>query len=162
MKKQKTSFQKSELINDLKKCFLVRTDGKLIRKINLSSNARKGEIVGCKTTHGYLVTSFRNKLIYVHRIIFAIKKDWFPQMIDHKDRNRLNNRIGNLRASTAQKNQENRKISKLNKSGCTGVYFCNGKWRAQLRSKWIRYNLGTFEDKSDAIKAIRGFKKVNS
>lgn len=48
------------------------------------------------------------------------------------------------------------KLSKSNKSGVTGVYQKkNGKWCAQLMFKKKCYNLGTFINKEDAIKARR-------
>lgn len=74
---------------------------------------------------------------------------------DHKDRNPLNNRKGNLRKCTHQENSRNRSMASNNTSGVTGV--C---WR-QRESKWFAYisidrkqnGLGYFSNKQDAIVA---------
>ena len=86
---------------------------------------RKGEILGLKKnkllkqhTHrlGYLIFFlFKNKKrkqFYIHRLIaihFIPNPENLPE-IDHKDRNRANNNIENLRWSTRSDNQKNKEI----------------------------------------------------
>lgn len=58
----------------------------------------------------------------VHRLIYWLVKGVWCPVIDHKDRNRLNNHIDNLRESDNIKNIWNRTVSKRNKTGYLGVF----------------------------------------
>lgn len=85
----------------------------------------------------------------------------FPQLIsdydlvEHADRNPLNNRKTNLRSATTQENCRNRSISTKNTSGIIGVHFDNQrcKWAASITVDYKQINLGRFNYKEDAIKA---------
>lgn len=59
-----------------------------------------------------------------HRIIYALfHNDPSPPLIDHYNRDITDNRISNLRPSCKEGNAKNRKLSKLNTSGITGIKF---------------------------------------
>ena len=76
-------------------------------------------------------------------------------MIDHKDRNTLNNREANFRFCTKTQNAMNSKLRKDNTSGYKGVsyYKPNGKWRAYINIEGIRKSLGIFTTAFEAAKA---------
>ena len=65
-----------------------------------------------------------------HRIIFLMQHGYVPDVVDHIDGNRQNNKIKNLRVATHTQNLQNSKISKHNNSGCKNVV-----WHKQ-RKKW--------------------------
>lgn len=69
-------------------------------------------------------------------------------IIDHIDRNGLNNQKENLRIVSFRQNLMNSKIYKNNTSGTRGVYFHNAskKWEANIRHKGKTIHLGTFID----------------
>ena len=75
-------------------------------------------------------------------------------LIDHINKNRLDNRIENLRISDIQKNNHNRTKS-ANKSskfiGVSKIY--NGRFAAEINKNGIRYRLGVFKDEKDAALA---------
>jgi len=89
-------------------------------------------------SHGY-VGSNRGGLL--HRLIMNAKKG---QCIDHKNRNKLDNRKQNLRFCTQTQNNANSGPRKRNKSGYKGVSFCerDRKWVAQICDKKSRIFLG--------------------
>lgn len=81
-----------------------------------------------KNGKGYLSVgvTFEDKYITYtqHRIIYALfHGDENPPLIDHYNRDTTDNSISNLRPSCKAGNAKNRKMSKLNKSGITGVKF---------------------------------------
>lgn len=96
-----------------------------------------GKVAGCKVTLrrnlNYLMVKVGGVRTYSHRIAFVIYHGYFPEMIDHIDGDGLNNKIGNLVGSSADKNAKNQKKNSKNTSGVSGVswyqsYGENGKW----------------------------------
>lgn len=76
-------------------------------------------------------------------------------VIDHIDRNRLNNAISNLRDVPRSLNQKNSKRHRNNTSGYNGVRWHKAlnKWHAQLQADYNKIHIGYFENLDDAIAA---------
>lgn len=72
---------------------------------------------------------------------------------DHKDGNRLNNTMCNLRIATPSQNGANKRMRSNNKSGRTGVHWSsqNQKWCAMICFKGKHINLGYFNEFEDAV-----------
>jgi hypothetical protein len=98
--------------------------GNLLWKIDSPPNFVKGKIAGTINNTGYYRTKVFGKKYLNHRIIFAMHHGYMPKYIDHIDRNRLNNKIENLRPATRRLNAINReyKNSKNTASGLQGIY----------------------------------------
>ncbi len=75
----------------------------------------------------------RIKSVWMHRLIMNAQKG---QMVDHKNRNRLDNRRENLRFATHSQNQANRKVT--SKHGFRGVHKEGGKWVARCSKDGVR------------------------
>jgi len=79
------------------------------------------------------------------------------KLVDHKDRNGLNNQKENLRITTASLNMHNRKINCNNTSGYRGVHSMkshgNQYWNAAIKGQPNRENCGCFKDPIMAAKA---------
>tara|TARA_R110002153_G_scaffold160823_1_gene313155 strand:+ start:191 stop:676 length:486 start_codon:yes stop_codon:yes gene_type:complete len=88
----------------------------------------------------------------LHRIIMG---DPEGLVIDHINRNPLDNRRDNLRIVSRQENQMNLSINKNNKSGVAGVNWNKNanKWVAQIMYKNKSIFLGIFDNLEDAAKA---------
>jgi len=88
----------------------------------------------------------------MHRLIMKAKKG---EMIDHINRDSLDNRRSNLRFCTASQNGMNSKLRCDNTSGVRGVR-CRkergGKWEARISFQKKIYVLGLVNKKQDAIK----------
>jgi HNH endonuclease len=101
-------------------------------------------------------TRLKGHCIYLHQIIwcFANNGKW-PSEIDHIDGNRKNNSINNLREVTRSQNQMNKKFSKYNTSGITGVSWRKDrhKWEAKIKINSKNIHLGLFRNFDDAVKA---------
>ena len=76
-----------------------------------------------------------------------------PDLIDHKDRNPLNNRIDNLRAATSQQNQANVKTRKDNTLGVKGVSPRYGRFQARIKFQGKNIYLGMFDTIEEASEA---------
>lgn len=72
---------------------------------------------------GYLILKIKGKQFKAHRIVWLLCKGEFPASeIDHINRNRLDNRIENLRESNRQQQVENRYYPPNKDTGVVGVY----------------------------------------
>lgn len=100
--------------------------------------------------NGYIGVTIFNGTIYVHRMIWAIVNGLWPENeIDHKDRDRGNNSIQNLRDASITQNRRNSTKRRNTTSTFKGVSSKRGRWQARI----ARTNLGTFNSEEDAAAA---------
>lgn len=105
---------------------------------------------------GYVVVTIFKKAYMAHRIAWHIHFGYEPDgQVDHKNRNRSDNRIENLRLASGIQNRQNRTLNKNNSSGASGVNWIKGKnkWRAEIGANGSTIRLGYFMDKESAIAA---------
>lgn len=122
-------------------------DGTLIRRCNVSANARKGDIVGCDDHKGYLMVGINYKKYFVHRIIFLMFNGYLPKVVDHEDGKILNNKEGNLRDATTlqnNRNNRNRKMGEIPVKGVTKLHY--GSYRVQISINNKSKHIGVFRD----------------
>lgn len=96
------------------------------------------------------------KVYKLHLLIFLYHNGYFPEnQVDHKDQNRENNRIENLREVSRSCNAKNSKVYKNSISGIKGVswYSKYDKWVARMNIKNKSVTLGYFTDIKDAVLA---------
>jgi hypothetical protein len=142
-----------ELVQDL---FNYDPDTGILTNKIARWGAKAGGIAGGIAGAGYLLVSIKRINHTVHRICFLHYHGYLPAMLDHKDNNKLNNRILNLRECTKQENSFNAKISKANKSGIKGVSWNKKakKWMAGMKINGKNNYLGLFTEIEDARKAV--------
>ena len=102
------------------------------------------------TDKGYAATNINGKRVKIQHIIMGTKS-----LIDHKDRNKLNNRKSNYRFCTSAENSKNIGILRSNTSGYKGVCWHKQakKWQARIEVNKIRHYLGLFKTRKEAAKA---------
>lgn len=127
--------------------------GQLWRRFN---NCYK--LCDSKYKNGYGRVSVNQKEYLIHRIIWLMEYKLFPIEIDHKDRNKLNNKLSNLREVTRTENNHNKIIQINNTSGAVGVDYRKerNRWRARIDNKLIGY----FITKEEAIAAYNNKNKT--
>ena len=129
----------------------------LINKVDRHYRAKKDQEAGSINSRGYYSMFFKNKRYVNHRIVYFLNTGIDPEekQVDHIDRNRLNNKISNLRLATNKQNQDNRKKQKNNTSGVTGVSWHkrDNRYYAHILYNKKKLSLGHF-NKSDKDKAI--------
>ena len=132
-------------------------DGELYwKKIKVKNQIKAGDMAGFITTNNYKNVRLDSKKIPVHHIIFIMHHGYLPKKIDHKDNNRLNNRIENLRIATTENNNQNAIRRKDNTTGVKGVNFCKRDKRfiARIQANSSRHLVGYFNTLEEAEKAL--------
>jgi HNH endonuclease len=90
----------------------------------------------------------------MHRLAWLyVKGVWPRDQIDHKDKDRWNNRWSNLRESSNSQNQANRGLRPHNKSGVTGVLHSRYGWYAECSINGVRVLQKWFKTKKEAVAA---------
>lgn len=122
-------------------------DGHLFWRISGRSR-RMGVPIGSLNSEGYLSVQIDGIKYLSHRIIWVLHKGHIPKgiRIDHKDRDKSNNRIDNLRMATHSQNCANGK-----KRGSSGLpkgvyrYLKTNRYVAQIRHNNKLHHLGHFD-----------------
>ncbi|WP_346961377.1 HNH endonuclease [Clostridium sp.] len=96
---------------------------------------------------GYITSKINNKLTRLHRLIMNVTDR--DIQVDHIDRDKLNNRKGNLRLCFNKDNARNKTEPINNKSGFRGVFYSKekNKWQVKIGNKFIGY----YENYYDAV-----------
>lgn len=95
---------KEEAIEYIRKYFIYNEDGTFERTDRKNA---KGSI----DKDGYLIIKIKGKQYKAHQLVFAYHNGYFPKEIDHINRNRIDNRIENLKECTRKENILNSKGS---------------------------------------------------
>lgn len=103
---------------------------------------------------GYAIRSLHPGQMRMHRLIIGAKKG---QEVDHINRNKLDNRRGNLRIVTRNMNCHNINLRKDSQTGVKGVTWNKrtGKWRAYIQINSKQNHLGCFTSKRKASLAYK-------
>lgn len=128
--------------------------------VNGLSNDRINHPVGSiinKGRNNYLRCQIQGKKYQVHRLVFLMHHGYLPEIIDHIDRDTLNNRIENLRECTASFNRVNTNPRSDNTSGYSGITIKNGKYIVRIGKDGVREQVGTYDTLDEAI-TIRNLK----
>lgn len=141
------------------KRILEYNNGKLILKVNLNTRKRIGDSIGYKLNTGYFIARLYGKKYLIHRLVWIYHNGYFPEhFIDHKNRDRSDNRIENLREVTKWCNSKNCKIRSDNLTGITGVSYrvfdrvsIIPKYNVSIQNNNKQIFIGSFIDFSEAV-----------
>lgn len=106
---------------------------------------------------GYWRVKVYGTKYYAHRLIWCWVRGETPELIDHRNGDRTDNRWANLRAASKSQNSANAGLSRRNSSGYKGVCFrpARGKFIATIRVAGTLRHLGYFASAAEASKAYR-------
>lgn len=109
-----------------------------------------------ESDYGYLITRLdKDTQILLHRYIMLGEDSAYDNMtlVDHRSRDKHDNRRSNLRFASPVENARNMSIYSNNTSGHIGVSRCSrgNKWRAFITIDRKYVSLGQFDDINDAI-----------
>lgn len=108
-----------------------------------------------KDRDGYFQGSFLGQRLRTHRVVFALTHGDWPDVVDHIDGDRTNNRISNLRNVSQAENARNVRAPTRNTSGQVGVCWiaARQRWKAQIMRDGKGITIGWFADFADAVAA---------
>jgi HNH endonuclease len=123
-----------------------------------------GSPIKTLNSNGYVVVGLNGKKYRQHRLAWLyVYGCWPDQTIDHKDGDRANNRIDNLRVLPQSINVQNRRTaSKNSTSGVLGVYFSarrNG-YMASVTTNGHQKRKGPYKSIDRAHQAYLEIKRV--
>ena len=104
----------------------------------------------CVSKTGYAVANINKKVVKMHRQILGVIDP--SQIIDHKNRNKLDNRKENLRICSQKENTRNRGATR-GRELPLGIRKRNGKFEARIMVNRKEINLGGYACLSDAVLA---------
>lgn len=124
---------------------------------NIWNAKHAGQQALCKkTAKGYLRGTILGRKYMAHRVIWLMSTGHWPHPeIDHRDGDRSNNVLANLRISDRLGNCRNRSSCSGSSSQYLGVSWSSGMdmWRAQIANRDRTLHIGYFHEEVEAAKA---------
>lgn len=119
--------------------------------IDIEDTDKIKEFSWCLDDYGYAHSSNPTKRL--HQLL--INYDTNINIVDHIDKNKLNNRKSNLRICTKLENNRNIGIQKNNNSGFTGVIYDDkrGLWVSSITVNYKNVYLGSYKTYKEAVKS---------
>jgi hypothetical protein len=114
-----------------------------------------GAIAGTRGSQGYVYVKVDGKNYLAHRLAWFFTYGKWVDEIDHRNRDRSDNRLANLREATRSQNNSNTSMRSTNTSGLRGVSFDKSRlqWRATITFNGTQKTIGRFATKEAAAAA---------
>ena len=143
-----------EVLHDL----FYYKNGNLFHKKS-QAKGKADHAAGWIEKNGYSATNIKGVRYRVHRLIYQFHHGSCPDFIDHKDGNKQNNNIENLRPATIFENNQNSKEKNTNKLGVKGVCIERGRYKANIKINGKSKHLGYFYSLEEAKIVYEEFSK---
>jgi hypothetical protein len=112
---------------------------------------KAGQVAGSLGENGYVSIRVCGVLCLAHRLAWLyVHGEWPVEQIDHRNNDRTDNRLANLRPASVDQNARNNRIGGRNTTGLKGAYRKRGKWRSTITVNGKQVSLGTFSTKEEA------------
>ena len=130
-------------------------------KVRNSNRIKIGDEAGNHHNSGYIEMQLLGKRYLAHRLAWIYVHGYTPELIDHIDGNRLNNKISNLREATYAENAYNSKLRSDNKSGVRCVSWDKKRqsWEVRVKINGKLKHFGNYKDLDEAAKVADKIRK---
>lgn len=142
---KRTSLNKEELENRF--VFDVER-GEICYRIKIKAN-NAGDVAGTKRSDGYTRIRIGRKAYFAHRLIYFIATGTQPEYLDHKNGDKSDNRISNLRVATNSENMCNHQ-----KRAPQGIYLRFKKWHGRVMKDYRTHRITPTRDKEEAMRRM--------
>lgn len=138
--------------------------GALTWLVSVAKNVKAGAKAGCLKENGYIQIGFAGRVYTAHRLAFALTYgEWPPEMVDHINGVRSDNRMQNLRMVSCSENMQN--IKRAPKSSSTGLLGATPNrnrtgFRSFIRAGGEKRYLGVYATAEEASQAYLAAKRV--
>lgn len=131
------------------------------KETSRNNRVRAGEVAGHLSPQGYRLIGLDGTQHLAHRLAWLyIHGSWPVNRIDHRNEDKDDNRIANLReASDAQNQQNHSRPRRDNRSGFRGVHQRGNRWIAAIWLAGVRNYLGSFDTADEAARAYLAAKR---
>lgn len=153
---ERTVFDRNQIIENENYAEMLLYDGKNNKIGRTKIDLESAKLVSVHKWHlgknGYVTSRIEGKLILLHRFLLNPKS---REVVDHINRDRLDNRMHNLRVVSNSLNGFNKGRQSNNTSGYVGIRWISkeNKWWSRIMVNQKTYHLGYFDDIADAVKA---------
>ena len=131
-----------------------KTRSNLKPKAGSWNERNAGNVLSTRDSKGYIVIQIYKKKYRAHRIAWLIHYGEWPKLnLDHKNLDKTDNRIENLREATVAQNGHNVGLTTRNSSGHRGIYWHKlaNKWSVSICVNRKGMYLGLYEKLGDAV-----------
>lgn len=135
-----------------------------IRSVGRHGRHKAGTVAKACNSHGYTVIRIGGVLHGAHRLAWLYVHSEWPNVIDHINGDRSDNRIANLRNVTQTENMQNLKSAPRNsRSGLLGAHRFgrSRRWTSRIRIGGKSVKLGLFDTAEEAHAAYMAAKAVH-
>lgn len=122
-------------------------------------------LINTKNNHGYYFFKLSNgskyKTYKIHQLVAMAFLGHTPNghssIVDHIDRDKLNNRLDNLRIVTPKESVKNRNVNKTSKYSGVSFDKSRNKWVARININGVYKFLGRFESETKAYNKVKEY-----
>ena len=128
--------------------------GILYWKESPSPKCRTGSVIGHRCPKlGYICLRFKYKHFRAHRIAWFLHYGTWPDIVDHINGVRDDNRIENLRSVDTRTNCQNKKHNRDGRLVGTSLDKRTGRWRSCIMIRGKKTYIGMFSTEKEAHEA---------
>jgi hypothetical protein len=110
---------------------------------------RVGDVAGSVDGRGYRKITIDRQTYPAHHLAwFYTTGSWPSQQLDHRNGDRADDRLANIREATRQENDRNRRC--VNRWGLKGIYRQHGRWCSRIKFGGRSMHLGMFDTAEEA------------
>ncbi|QIG65918.1 HNH endonuclease [Ochrobactrum phage vB_OspM_OC] len=110
-----------------------------------------GKKISTVNGSGYITVKIFDKRYICHRLIWFLVTGEWPDVIDHINGIRTDNRWSNLRNVSGLENNKNMKTFSNNTSGHRGISKSRNKWKVEISSDGVKHYLGVYTNFDEAV-----------
>lgn len=102
---------------------------------------------------GYVKIKYNGKMVWEHRLIWFLEYGYWPDVVDHINGNKSDNRLCNLRDVSKGENNHARPVRADSSTGHKGVFKNGSGYMARISKNGKSFYLGTFKTVEEASAA---------